>query len=84
MSKINTTVGKNDRRENERQPEYRGKVDTCPYCNKGPIYLSYWVKTNGQTGEKFFGGEAQAPRTAAAPPSSAPVNDAPFDDSIPF
>jgi hypothetical protein len=83
--KINTTVGKNKDRQNDRQPEYRGKVDRCPYCNAGPIYTSYWVKTNGTTGEKFFGGEAQAPRNQEqqkpAPVSSEPP---PFDDDIPF
>jgi hypothetical protein len=80
--KINTTVGKNKDRQNDRQPEYRGKVDRCPYCSAGPIYLSYWVKTNGTTGEKFFGGEAQKPRDQqqAAPKEEAP----PFDDGIPF
>jgi hypothetical protein len=61
--RINTTVGKNnDRQEGSKQPEYKGKVDKCPYCNEGPIYTSYWVRTNGQTGERFFSGEAQKPR----------------------
>jgi hypothetical protein len=85
--KINTTVGKNKDRQNDRQPEYRGKVDKCPYCNAGPIYTSYWVKTNGTTGEKFFGGEAQKPfdkneQSASKPAPRAPVD--PLDDDIPF
>ena len=83
--KINTTVGKNKDRQNDRQPEYRGKVEKCPYCGEGPIYTSYWVKTNNTTGEKFFGGEAQKPRDKDAPkPAAEPQRDDPFDDDIPF
>ena len=85
MNKINATVGKNtDRDPNSKQPEYKGKVACCPYCGEGPIYLSLWVKTNGQTGEKFFGGEAQAPREKVPPPQKAAPATEDFSDDIPF
>ena len=77
--RINTTVGRNKDKQKENQPDYRGKVEKCPYCGEGPIYTSYWVKTNKSTGERFFGGEAQAPRERqqAAPPAED------FDGDLP-
>lgn len=45
------TLGKNTRqRPDKKDPEYSGevKVDGTEY------WLSAWIKTNGETGEKFF------------------------------
>jgi hypothetical protein len=43
------TLGKNDRRENDRQPEYTGKCEI-----EGRMYwISAWIR-EGQGGRKFF------------------------------
>jgi len=43
------TLGKNDRRENDKQPEYTGKCEI-----DGKLYrISAWVR-EGQEGRKFF------------------------------
>ncbi len=46
---------KNDRRRNDRDPEYAGSGDiTCPRCNaRFQFWLNAWVKA-ARTGAKFF------------------------------
>ena len=44
------TLGKNKRKESDTHPDYTGQlnIDGVEY------WLSGWLKSNGQTGEKFF------------------------------
>jgi hypothetical protein len=81
------TLGKNDRREKDTQPEYTGKCEI-----DGKLYwISGWVK-EGQ-GRKFFSLSFRAQDGVSAPSRSGPVGGqkpnerAPApdaDDSVPF
>ena len=44
------TLGKNKDKKKETHPDYSGKINV----EGKAYYLSAWVKTNKQTGEKFF------------------------------
>jgi hypothetical protein len=80
----NTNTGilfRNDRRENERQPEFTGtiNVDGIEY------WLSAWVKASKKDGRKFFS-LAIKPKQEARPASQSarPSVRAELDDEIPF
>lgn len=69
-------LAKNDRREKETQPEYRGKINI-----EGVEYwLSAWVKVGREgtklAGQKYFSLSAtpiEEPRHAPAPPQRPPA-----------
>jgi hypothetical protein len=44
------TLGKNQRKTEDKHPEYAGEINV----DGRDYWLSGWVKTNGQTGDKFF------------------------------
>ena len=82
LGKVDKDKPENAERDTEKWPDYKGtlNVDGVEY------YLSAWVKTNGQTGEKFFSGAIQvAEKKTAAPatPASGGGMDG-FEDDIPF
>lgn len=73
---------KNNKRENDRQPEYTGTVEV----NHVEYYLSAWVKES-KTGQKFFS-LAFTPKDATKkqPEGSSPAPQDPVDvnSEIPF
>lgn len=84
MQYDNTNKGaifKNDRKQNERQPDYNGTINV-----EGKEYfISCWIKES-QSGKKFFSTsltakeQPQAPQ--AAPQAAAPQFD--NDEDLPF
>ena len=80
QNKNSGTLGRNQKFATQAPgaPEYKGKIEI-----DGQLYwLSAWIKTNSQTGEKFFSLDAQA--ADPAPQQAAPAAAAPADDEIPF
>lgn len=92
----NTNSGalhRNDKRQNDKQPEYRGQcLVQCPKCHdRFNLWLSAWVRTAKASGRKFFslafepkedpgayrGGTTTLPRHE--PPAAPPT-----DDEVPF
>jgi hypothetical protein len=68
---------KNDRKENERQPDYRGDgVD----CDGNEVWISAWLK-DGNKG-KFM--SCRMERKQPKPAGRPPVADDDFMDDIPF
>ena len=81
-------LSKNDRRENDRQPGYRGKINTkCPHCSTASDHrLSGWDQTRKSDGEPFVSLAAShddAPRERAPLTIVAPVKED-LDDVVPF
>ena len=67
---------KNDKKDNERAPEYKGNI----IVDGNEYWISAWIK-EGKSGK--FMGLAVSPRDAQ-PPASKPVPKNLDDDSIPF
>ena len=67
---------RNARRQNDKQPEYRGTI-TLEDGTK--LELSAWVKES-KNGEKFFSGTAREPyrKPEETPPPPVDDGDAPF------
>jgi len=66
---------------NEKWPDHKGKIN----INGQWFWLSAWIKTNRETGEKFFSGSIGE---EVKPKGQKPKEEAPkpkdFDDDIPF
>lgn len=80
QNKNSGTLGRNQKfaQQATGAPEYKGKIEI-----EGQLYwLSAWIKTNSQTGEKFFSLDAQA--ADPAPQQTAPASQGPAPDDIPF
>ena len=85
MAYDNTNTGalfKNDRREKDTHPEYKGSINV----GGEEYWLSAWVKTS-KNGAKYFSLSVQPKNTKSVPQvkttvSVPTVND--FDDEIPF
>lgn len=75
------SLGKNKRKTEDTHPEYSGQINI-----EGVEYwLSAWVKTNGETGEKFFSISAKAKEAKKEAPK--PKREADFEEmagDIPF
>ena len=87
----NTNSGalfKNDKRGNERSPDYKGEcAPVCPYCGKkSEFWLSAWIKTMKKDATKKFMSLALTPKDEPKNQSQQNYNDPPadFDDDIPF
>ena len=78
MEKMNNSgvLFKNDKKDNERAPEYKGNI----MVDGQEYWISAWIK-EGKTGK--FMGLAVSPRDAQ-PPASKPVASNLKDDDIPF
>lgn len=64
---------RNDRRENDSQPEYRGDG----MVNGEPVWIAAWVKESTKTGKEFF--------SISFKPKNGPRPSRDLDgDSIPF
>ena len=79
----NTNSGalfKNDKKESEKQPDYRGPINVQGV----DMEIAAWLKTS-KAGKKFMSlqiGPKWEPKESAAPRQAPVVDD--FDDSIPF
>jgi hypothetical protein len=83
------SLGKNKRKEKDTHPDYAGQINV----DGRDYWLSAWLKTNNQTGEKFFSLAVKPKEVKAGvqgndgfgdqPPARRPAKDD-FDDSIPF
>lgn len=76
------TLGRNkdknpDDPEQEKWPDHKGMINV----DGNDYYLSAWVKTNSNTGEKFFSLKVKRKESDAKP---EPKPQADFDDDIPF
>ncbi len=75
---MSAALFRNDKRENEQQPEYRGDG----LVNGEPVWLSAWIKET-KDGQKFFSiaftNKQEKPKVA--PGGARP---SPRDDQIPF
>lgn len=87
----NTNSGalfKNDKRGNERSPEYKGEcAPVCPHCGKkSEFWLSAWIKTMKKDPAKKFMSLALTPKDEPKNQSQSNFNQPPadFDDDIPF
>jgi uncharacterized protein (DUF736 family) len=69
---------KNDRRENDRQPDYNGRIQV----NGEDFWLSAWIK-EGKSGVKFMS-LAVKPKDAEQRPAQSQASEQPVDDGIPF
>lgn len=81
MNQNRGTLGKNHKKENERHPEYKGKIEI-----DGKLYwLAAWVKENKTNGEKFFSINATlADGNFSKPEQKVEQQSAPLNDEIPF
>lgn len=77
------TLGKNQRKTEDKHPEYAGEINV----DGTDYWLSAWVKTNGQSGEKFFSlsvkkkgsrGAGTAKPSSVKPPADEPNDDLPW------
>ena len=80
----NTNKGalfKNDKKESENQPDYRGPINV----NGVDMEIAAWLKTS-KAGKKFMslsiGPKWEPKQTADSRPEPPPIDD--FDDDIPF
>lgn len=87
----NTNSGalfKNEKRANERSPEYKGEcAPVCPHCGKkSEFWLSAWIKTMRSNTSKKFMSLALTPKDEPKKPAAPVYNEPPmdFDDDIPF
>lgn len=80
QNKLNSgAIFKNTKKQNEKQPDYRGTVNV-----EGKEFeIALWLKES-QKGTKYFSVSVSTPyqkpegNTPAAPPAPAPDNDLPF------
>ena len=74
---------KNHRKENDRHPDYRGKINVDGVEKE----ISAWIKTS-KKGGKFMSIAVSDPyhgsKKAASKPAPQPASDDPFGDEIPF
>lgn len=73
------TLGRNKRRESDAHPEYSGRLNV----DGKEYWLSAWVKTNKETGEKFFSLSVRPKEQKQSNPSAETVFDDMADD-LPF
>lgn len=81
MEYDNTNRGalfKNDRKEKESQPDYKGSINV----NGVDMWISAWLKTS-KDGNTFMSLSVQPKEAQASTPEPQPAVDA-LDDSIPF
>lgn len=79
-AKNSFTLGKNNKGDNAKRPDYRGEV-----IIDGKAYkLSGWIRTKGSDGSKFISGsvtaDEQAPKSGESKPSQAPAGPVPESD----
>jgi hypothetical protein len=72
------TLGKNERRESDRHPEYTGKLNV----DGREYWLSAWVKQNDRG--KFFSLAVKPKDAQPTVPRQAPAGRQDLDDEIPF
>jgi uncharacterized protein (DUF736 family) len=80
-NKTNTgAIFKNDKKTNEKQPDYKGKVNV----NGKEMEIALWVKTSS-AGNTYFSASFSEPYVAPTNNvvSNVPVNDA-INDDLPF
>lgn len=78
-TKNNTgAIFKNDKKTNENQPDYKGKVNV----NGKEMEVALWLKTSAK-GMKFFSCSFSEPYVAAVPLQRFPATDEQEDD-LPF
>ena len=71
-------VFKNDRKEQEKQPDYKGSLTV----NGSEYWISAWLNES-KNGQKYMGLKVNLKEQQQAP--AAPKNDAvEFDDDVPF
>lgn len=87
----NTNSGalfKNDKRGNERSPEYKGEcAPMCPHCGrKSEFWLSAWIKSMKRDPSKKFMSLALTPKEEPKNNSHQNYDNPPIDidDDIPF
>ena len=69
---------KNDRKEQEKQPDYKGSLTV----NGSEYWISAWLNES-KSGQKYMGLKVNLKEQQQAP--AAPKNDAvEFDDDVPF
>ena len=69
---------KNDRKEQEKQPDYKGSLTV----NGAEYWISAWLNES-KSGQKYMGLKVNLKEQQQAP--AAPKNDAvEFDDDVPF
>ena len=74
------TLGKNKHKTEDTHPEYAGQINI-----EGVEYwLSGWIKSNGETGEKFFSLSAKAKDAKPKPKAAKPDGWDKMADDIPF
>ena len=81
MDYDNTNRGalfKNDRKEKETQPDYRGDINV----NGSEMWISAWLKTS-KDGKTYMSLSVQPKEVQASTTEPQPAVDA-LDDSIPF
>jgi uncharacterized protein (DUF736 family) len=79
------TLFKNDKKESEKHPDYKGSINV----NGVEFWLSGWIKTGRNSGEKFMSlavtaknkqQAAKAGQKPAVVPDEGPIR----DDEVPF
>lgn len=79
-NKTNTgAIFKNDKKTNEKQPDYRGKVNV----NGKEMEVALWVKKSNGGGNTFFSAAFSEPYVAPTE-ERRPVSDEMEDDGLPF
>ena len=81
MQYDNTNKGaifKNDRKENERQPDYNGTINV----EGKEYYISCWIKES-QAGKKFFSTSLTAKEQVQQAPQPKPAAQS-YDNDMPF
>ena len=74
------TLGKNKRKQQDSHPDYAGQIN----IDGVEYWLSGWVKTNANTGEKFFSLSVKPKQAKAEKAESAAPTAPDFDDALPF
>lgn len=87
MSYDNTNRGvlfKNDRKEKETHPDYRGRIDVGGV----EYWLDAWIKTSQKDGKKFMSLSIKPKEAKPTQPELSPSKQAEraadFDDPVPF